>query len=844
MFKFTRLKEREMFTPTAEINMNRPTNNVKRSTRHIIEPVRASRFQWRKNLRLVCSLMLSYILILCSTGVTVFAQTGPQPGLTDPLGKPAGRYMMLPDHKLAAFISAESKENSDGFFVGTSFNLFDFSFDTNLNPTQFGQDANLNFTGDLQMHMAAAAGRILQPDRDQVVYATRDGNTNSPVRVGFHSINEAQDVSFELAGLPRLVDRPFAFNYVDPLDVAVGDLDKIPDAVGNNHDEVVVAFASPGLNNLWQVNVAVLDYTSSTNPQAPTITTTTALETIDGNKINDNDPPQPDVAILVESVMKTAVGDFDGDGVNEIAVVFLINGLAFDVTIFRYGRDAQGNRFVTQANETLYEPTQTDLSFAGTIDVAAGDYNGDGKDELVISTLEWRIDYVDPNDLDNMTISTGMRFVVAAANPDFSMNFLGRTSLSPSSVLGDASYPSAKFDDYFSRTRIAIVPGLFKFDPANSFDLNRRQFVAVWNPPEYHGLSAAAFSVSDDLLTISMMGSVAPLPYAGNANQQFSVAAGAFKGNSNIQNPEWSLAVSSWSSEAGFFVKMFDANASGIYAGPQYNGYAHSGQFFQNMPLVAYDATGDSLYLGAPVHMMVEGMINTDFILQEPPKHAFYDNRPGSPTYGQIVTVTRFDETNVSLRTSTGTTFSGKSTDSSNWSIGASVEGSAGESVKAGIPDVASAKASFDLTAKIGYDYNQNKDSYNSNYSERTVSQTESTDHDDKLLGRLQTFDIWRYRVYGASVTDQQDNPTNAFYDFVLPGPIIPFNAGGLDFDWYQPLYENGNILSYPQATSSSFTPSDVGAYKIPCPATPPAGQSCNGDGTLTVVEPMVPASL
>ena len=92
---------------------------------------------------------------------------------------------------------------------------------------------------------------------------------------------------------------------------------------------------------------------------------------------------------------------------------------------------------------------------------------------------------------------------------------------------------------------------------------------------------------------------------------------------------------------------------------------------------------GKSIYLGAPIHFLIDGMVTTDFVLHEPPKHAFYDNRPqiiingqpqANPAYGQIVTVSRYDETNVALMTKQGTTFSGKSTDTSNWSIGASVD--------------------------------------------------------------------------------------------------------------------------------------------------------------------------
>ena len=247
------------------------------------------------------------------------------------------------------------------------------------------------------------------------------------------------------------------------------------------------------------------------------------------------------------------------------------------------------------------------------------------------------------------------------------------------------------------------------------------------------------------------------------------------------------------------------------------------------------------MQLGPPVHFN-RRLINTDFVLQEPPKHAFYDNNTASSDYGQIVTVSRYDSTNVALTTSTGTTFSGKSTDTSNWSIGASTAVNAGSSIGGGIGDMVEAEASVDVTAKVGYDYNQNKDNYNSNYGERTITQTEQTDHDDKLLGRLQTIDIWRYRVYGVAVNDQQGQPSNAFYEVILPGPTLPFNGGGLDFDWYQPTYENGNVLSYPQLSNSAFSPADLGSYKIPCPSAPP-GPDCNPDGTKTISGAMIPAS-
>ncbi|MDQ3712451.1 MAG: hypothetical protein M3388_09560 [Acidobacteriota bacterium] len=79
-----------------------------------------------------------------------------------------------------------------------------------------------------------------------------------------------------------------------------------------------------------------------------------------------------------------------------------------------------------------------------------------------------------------------------------------------------------------------------------------------------------------------------------------------------------------------------------------------------------------------------------------------------------------------------------------------------------------------------------------------------ATDHDDYLSGRFQGFDIWRYRIYGLSSTDPAGQPSNTFYDLVLPRPATDFYGGGSNYDWYQPTHENGNILRIPRRVLSS----------------------------------------
>lgn len=50
----------------------------------------------------------------------------------------------------------------------------------------------------------------------------------------------------------------------------------------------------------------------------------------------------------------------------------------------------------------------------------------------------------------------------------------------------------------------------------------------------------------------------------------------------------------------------------------------------------------------------------------------------------------------------------------------------------------------------------------------------------------FQLVDVWRYRVYGLT-----ESVNNNVYDVVFPGKTLPFDAGGMDVDWYQPLRDN-----------------------------------------------------
>jgi hypothetical protein len=84
---------------------------------------------------------------------------------------------------------------------------------------------------------------------------------------------------------------------------------------------------------------------------------------------------------------------------------------------------------------------------------------------------------------------------------------------------------------------------------------------------------------------------------------------------------------------------------------------------------------------------------------------------------------------------------------------------------------------------------------------------------------------IWRYRVYGFTV-DNNGKALSPFYEIVIRHPVVRITlSGGKNFDWYQPLHENGNVLSYPRLTSaiqdSQVDIPDLGEYQLPAEDAP-----------------------
>ena len=184
------------------------------------------------------------------------------------------------------------------------------------------------------------------------------------------------------------------------------------------------------------------------------------------------------------------------------------------------------------------------------------------------------------------------------------------------------------------RKRVQVSPGLFKYDPENGFDLNRRQFVAAWNTTDGN-IQLFTYQISDDLTTITQMGVMiwTSPDGTGPIHQRFSIAAGAYKATRRAA-PLWGVALNEVAiSEIGnvtTFTALLnsdltpsDSNFIGRAAGEDDASLSFSSTLWQ----VHLSRRADSLPDRRPGHHRLRAA--------RTPKHAFYDNRPQIIINGQ-----------------------------------------------------------------------------------------------------------------------------------------------------------------------------------------------------------------
>ncbi len=442
-----------------------------------------------------------------------------------------------------------------------------------------------------------------------------------------------------------------------------------------------------------------------------------------------------------------------------------------------------------------------------------------------------------PLDSSSITVSAPQTLTLlltsALAPPQGSSPFL----LSPSGLAGLPSYFDFRTPDNYPR--IQLVSGVFRPDPTTSSLLTRKQLAGVWNSPQYctwastgetcstesgwlsqYQLSIGHFAISPDsnnIPQITQYGSdtfAAPQPGA-RAAQRFEVTAGGFRENATITGDTpavWSLAINAWFDNAQDYLYLQESyplpgtDAIHDLVGIQSFGIGIPPDGQSRLALVNYDPDGESPYLGAPVHLTAQ-ITSPIRILEEPPKQTAWLN-------GKLVNLSRNDGFFTSLTTSTETAMTSSTTASANSTFSKSEAVTAGLTASYNAFD-ASASFSVDDTAKFNQSYTNIASNFDRDASSKTFTDTLQAVADDYIDFQTQNLDVWRFRVYGPQ-GESVGPGTYPYYELTFPSAFETDSSPGVLVDWYNPVHENGNLLSYP-ALPASGRPDDVSptAYTV-----------------------------
>ncbi|HEY7010498.1 MAG TPA: RICIN domain-containing protein, partial [Jatrophihabitantaceae bacterium] len=648
------------------------------------------------------------------------------------------------------------------------------------------------------------------------LFLTNDGGFTQEVRATTTTGQQQQSMLWtpvsEPGGVVPTWSAPTAKDPSLPMAMATGDLDRAVDPGGFYHDETVIAYA----NQDKALQVRVLDYNANDSHMLVTGSTATLNvkigATVDGT--------------WYPGSVGVAVGDFNGDDLNEIAVTYQNASGAFVVALLSYSADgAQRTLSVLNPSAAVSDSNSTGRPslISGMAQITAGDFEGVGRADLAIGFGAgaddahlhpelWAASFTDANKQ-----ATQRAFQPAHQGPT-----------------DDTTLQAPPVGQAWTAHGVRIASGLYRYDPAKGYLLHRRELALAWSTATQYGTlfvsgtylatinvnrtDLAMTAMNNQYLAVSRAaGTVAQLDA-----QPLWLSTGGFAGRgSGSDVPQWGIALSgtelsdpqNYSSPNEAYITIFRNGAAGA---------ALSRGYFRlnDMPgitwrLSAYDEAGRSIILGAPAVMHLQSLSRPTLIAQQPAAQQDWLN-------GKFVNVSSTPDFAVTMGSGKSSDITISHTTKASETFGVSQGFDSKTTVKAGLFGVETVGGSLDAKQAFSKDWDTENTDFSKYSSTSEYTEQASTTNDDIVNGYLTPYTVYRYPILGATLTKPGGGavttPTcstdcRPYYEVSVPGTSIGVHAGGRDLSWYQPSWQNNNALSYPTLVDGLAPTPEIGSY-------------------------------
>jgi len=483
-----------------------------------------------------------------------------------------------------------------------------------------------------------------------------------------------------------------------------------------------------------------------------------------------------DETLASQKCFDVATGDFNGDGVAEIAVAFQGSDSKLHVKIYKV--DPATLNLTAAANMT---PETQSL---GQIKIATGDFNADRLDEIAIAF--------------NLTTSVSL-YTYQVSSDLQTLTKKGTTSV-------PAGHGNPAWNELVQRA-LGLGAGDFNADGVDELALISGGTSYTWR------CNVGVFSVSHDAsLTLTTRGTLASTWVGSSGGLSLSV------GDLNRDSIAEIVVVTTFGTQ----LSSDDVDIGVLQISPDLNTVAEKGTL-QSVEHVGNTASGPlwghvavavgafddtSARVGQPTYSHMAQTIQNIAVINAPPKHKDTVN-------GVTTDVNVTDPANCVIppctyakyETETKQTTKMSVTTSRDWSVSAEAELSFGHHVE----------------ASLGATYGESFEKTTSSFKSTEFGQDVEADTDDVIVRLEQDLNVWEYPVYADSTNQISGYIVVTWPDKVDPACTTNCEAamtarvdGTNPISGYRPNHQWGNVMSYstqPPTDISSTIKSDVLNY-------------------------------